>query len=214
MRGLEKRLRRRRACAAAGAIKAALGGRTIVLVGLMGCGKSSVGRRLAVQLGMTFVDADEEIERAAGHSIPEIFAKYGEEHFRDREAKVIFRILESGPQVLATGGGAFMRADTRDSIRDRGISVWLKADLPVLMQRVSRRSDRPLLRTADPEATMRGLMAERYPVYAEADITIESRDVSHDVIVSEIVEALQARLVEARPSQPAGRVRRYRRRGA
>lgn len=214
MRGLEKRLKRRRVTAVASAIKAALGNQTIVLVGLMGCGKSSVGRRLAAQLGMAFVDADEEIERAAGQTIPEVFARYGEDHFRDREVRVISRILDTGPQVLATGGGAYMRAETREKIRACGISVWLKAELPVLMQRVSRRSDRPLLKTADPEATMRDLMAQRYPVYAEADITIESRDVSHEVIVAEIIEALQKRLCVAQDARPAGRGRTFRRRGA
>lgn len=179
---------------AAGAIRSALMDRSIVLVGLMGCGKSSVGRRLSARLGLRFVDADDEIESAAGQTIAEVFARYGEEHFRDREARVISRLLDSGPQVLATGGGAFMRAETRARIRDRGVSVWLKAELPVLMQRVMRRTDRPLLQTADPEATMRDLMDKRYPIYAEADITVQSRDVTHEVIVAEIVSALHDRL--------------------
>jgi len=169
-----------------------LGQRSIVLVGLMGCGKSSVGRRLATRLGLPFVDADNEIELAAGKSIPEIFADYGEAHFRDREHLVIARLLGNGPQVLATGGGAYMRADTRDAIREAGIAVWLRAELPVLMRRVMRRDDRPMLKTVDPEATMRDLMAVRYPVYAEADVTVESRDVTHDVVVNEIVAALVA----------------------
>lgn len=167
-----------------------LGTRSIVLVGLMGCGKSSVGRRLATRIGLPFVDADHEIERAAGKTIPEIFEDYGEAHFRDREHKIVARLLQDGPQVMATGGGAYMRADTRDAIRKAGISVWLRAELPILMRRVMRRSDRPMLKTADPEATMRQLMDTRYPVYAEADVTVESRDVTHEVVVCEIIAAL------------------------
>ncbi|MGI9478857.1 MAG: shikimate kinase [Hyphomicrobiaceae bacterium] len=168
-----------------------LGQRSIVLVGLMGCGKSSVGRRLAVKLGLPFVDADTEIELAAGKTIPEIFTDYGEEHFRDREHLVIARLLRGGPQVLATGGGAYMRADTRLAIAKAGIAVWLRAELDVLMRRVMRRDDRPMLKNADPEATMRQLMDVRYPIYAEADLTIESRDVTHEVVVNEIVTALK-----------------------
>ena len=167
-----------------------LGRRSIVLVGLMGCGKSSVGRRLAVRLGLPFVDADTEIEVAAGKTIPEIFTDYGEPHFRDREHLVIGRLLGNGPQVLATGGGAYMRSDTREAIREAGISVWLRAEFPVLMRRVMRREDRPMLKTADPEATLRELMAVRYPIYAEADVTVESRDVTHEVVVGEIIAAL------------------------
>ena len=169
-----------------------LGARSIVLVGLMGCGKSSVGRRLAVRLGLKFVDADTEIESAAGKTIPEIFEDYGEAHFRDREHLVIRRLLGGGPQVLATGGGAYMRADTREAIARAGIAVWLKAELDVLMRRVMRRDDRPLLKTDDPRARMQELMDARYPVYAQADVTVESRDVSHDVVVREIIEALAA----------------------
>lgn len=193
----------------ASAIREALGHRTIVLVGLMGCGKSSVGRRLAMRLGLPFVDADEEIELAAGQTIAEVFAHYGEDHFRDREWRVISRILDGGPQVLATGGGAYMRAETREKIARCGIAVWLKADLSVLMQRVMRRNDRPLLRTPDPKATMRALMEERYPVYAQADVIIDSRDVPHDVIVGEIVAALSRRLCAGRAEDrtcPAGPV--------
>ena len=166
--------------------------RCIVLVGLMGCGKSSVGRRLSSRLNLPFVDADHEIEAAAAKSIPEIFEDYGEAHFRDREARVIRRLLGNGPVVLATGGGAYMRADTREAIRQRGISVWLRAELPVLMRRVLKRDDRPLLKTADPEQKMRSLIDERYPIYANADITVESRDVSHEVVVDEIISALAA----------------------
>jgi shikimate kinase len=173
---------------------ARLGGRSIVLVGLMGCGKSSVGRRLASRLGLPFVDADEEIERVAAKSIVEIFADHGEAYFRDGERRVIARLLSTGQQVLATGGGAFINPDTRANIRERGVSIWLRAELPVLMRRVSKRDTRPLLKSGDPEATMRDLMAKRYPVYAEADITIESRDVPHDVIVNEVIAALKAKL--------------------
>jgi len=169
-----------------------LGDRSIVLVGLMGCGKSSVGRRLATRLGLSFVDADTEIEAAAGKTIPEIFEDYGEAHFRDREHLVIKRLLAGGAQVLATGGGAYMRAETREAIREAGISVWLRAELDVLMRRVMRREDRPLLKTADPEQRMRELMAARYPIYGEADVTVESRDVSHELVVKDIIYALAA----------------------
>jgi shikimate kinase len=178
----------------ADALLALLGERSIVLVGLMGCGKSSVGRRLASRLGLSFVDADEEIERVAAKSIVEIFADHGEAYFRDGERRVIARLLSTGPQVLATGGGAFINPDTRAKIRERGVSIWLRAELPVLMRRVSKRDTRPLLKSGDPEATMRDLMAKRYPIYAEADLTVESRDVPHDVIVNEIIAALKAKL--------------------
>jgi shikimate kinase len=172
------------------AVVAALGARAIVLVGMMGAGKSTVGRRLATRLGLHFVDADVEIEAAAGMTIAEIFATHGEQYFRDGEARVIARLMEGGPVVLATGGGAFMREETRDRIRARGISLWLKADADVLLRRVKRRSDRPLLQTADPAATIEKLIAERYPVYTAADLTILSRDVPHDRIVDECIGAL------------------------
>jgi shikimate kinase len=181
------------------AIKALLGAKSIVMVGLMGCGKSAVGRRLAAKLGLPFIDADEEIERAAGKSIEDIFAEHGEAHFRDGERKVIARLLRSGPQVLATGGGAFMSDETRQAIAESGISVWLQADLPVLMRRVAKRDNRPLLKTDDPEAVMRELMDTRYPVYAKADITVESRDVPHDTIVADILERLARVLQVASP---------------
>jgi shikimate kinase len=170
-------------------VRRALGRRSLVLVGLMGCGKSSIGKRLATRLGLPFVDADEEIERVAQKSITEIFADHGEAFFRDREAKVISRLLSSGPQVLATGGGAFMMANTRSRIREAGLSIWLRAELHVLLRRVSKRDTRPLLK-GDPEGVMRSLMDARYPVYAQADITVESRDVPHDTIVSEIITAV------------------------
>jgi shikimate kinase len=166
--------------------------RSLVLVGLMGCGKTSVGRRLATALNVRFVDADEEIERSAHKSVADIFADHGEQSFRDGERRVIERLLREGPQVLATGGGAYMNATTRDNIKAHGISIWLKADLPVLMKRVMRRDNRPLLQTADPEATMRRLMTERYPVYAGADLTIESREVPHDEMVNFILRGLLA----------------------
>jgi len=178
--------------AATADLVAELGTRSIVLVGLMGCGKSSVGRRLAARIDLPFIDADNEIELAAGKSIPEIFEDYGETHFRDREHKIVSRLLTNGPQVLATGGGAYMRADTREAISSAGIAVWLRAELPVLMRRVMRRSDRPMLKTADPEATMRQLIEARYPVYEKADVTVESRDVTHDVVVGDIIKALLA----------------------
>lgn len=171
-------------------LRRALGQRSIVMVGLMGCGKSSIGKRLAVRLGLPFIDADEEIERVAQKSINEIFADHGETFFRDRESKVISRLLGAGPQVLATGGGAFINPGTRTRIKDAGVSVWLKADLPILMRRVGKRDTRPLLKGADPEGVMRGLMDARYPIYAEADITIESRDVPHESIVTEIVDVI------------------------
>jgi len=176
------------------AIVAALGARSVVLVGMMGAGKSSIGRRLAGRLGIAFTDADNEIELAHRLSIPDIFATYGEAYFRSGEARVIARLLEGGPQVLATGGGAFMNADTRGAIAAHGISVWLKAEFDVLMRRIKRRQDRPLMKTEDPGETLRTLMAARYPVYAQADITIESREVPHDKIVDEIVGAVADRL--------------------
>jgi shikimate kinase len=173
------------------ALLAALGRRSVVLVGMMGAGKSSIGRRLAQRLGVTFVDADAEIEAAAGMTIAEIFATYGEPYFRSGEQRVIARLLESGPKVLATGGGAFINPETRAGIRQKGVSVWLKAEFEVLMRRVKRRAtaDRPMLQ-GDPAQRIRHLMDERYPVYAEADVTVMSREVSHEIIVNEIVSEL------------------------
>jgi shikimate kinase len=171
-------------------VATALGARAIVLIGMMGAGKSTVGRRLAARLGLNFVDADAEIEAAAGMTIPEIFAEHGEPYFRDGEARVIARLLDGAPCVVATGGGAWMRPETRERIRAKGISVWLKAEADILLRRVKRRSDRPLLQAADPAAIIEKLIAERYPVYAEADLTLLSRDVPHDRIVDECVSAL------------------------
>jgi shikimate kinase len=175
-------------------ITAALGARSVVLVGIMGAGKSTIGRRLSSRLGMPFLDADVEIEAAAGMSIPDIFESRGEPDFRDGEARVIARLLDSGPAVLATGGGAFMRKETRDRIRDKAVSIWLKVDADIIMRRVKRRSDRPLLQTADPEATVGRLISEREPVYRQADLTIASRDVPHEKIVEECIEALHGLL--------------------
>jgi len=172
--------------------KAALGNRSIVLVGLMGAGKTSVGRRLAEKLGLPFVDADHEITIAAGKTIPEIFTDHGEEYFREGERRVIARLLENGGQVLATGGGAFMNSETRERARERGISVWLKADLDLLLKRVAKRNDRPLLKQDDPAAVLSKLIDLRYPVYALADITVESRDVQHTQMVNDVVRALAA----------------------
>jgi shikimate kinase / 3-dehydroquinate synthase len=175
-------------------LREALGRRSIVLVGLMGCGKTSVGRRMAMRLGLPFVDVDEEIEISAQKTINEIFADHGEPFFRDGERRVIARLLANGPQVLATGGGAFINAETRNKIKNQGISVWLKADLPLLMRRVSKRDTRPLLRSPDPETAMRTLMKVRYPIYALADLAVESRDVPHDHIVTDVIEAVRRSL--------------------
>lgn len=171
-------------------VRQRLGQRPIVLVGLMGAGKTSVGRRLAEKLGIPFVDADHEIEAAAGKTIKEIFADHGEPYFREGERRVIQRLIGNGAQVLATGGGAYMNDETRLRIQEKGIAVWLKASLPILMKRVMKRQDRPLLQAEDPEAVMRGLIDKRYPVYAQADVTVESRDVQHGQMVNDVVRAL------------------------
>jgi len=171
-----------------------LGARSLVMVGLMGCGKSSVGRRMATRLQLPFVDADDEIEKRAGQTIEDIFAEHGEAFFRDREKLVIASLLDQGPIVLATGGGAFIAPETREVIKKTSVSVWLRADLPVLMLRVLKRSHRPLLNTSDPEAVMRDLIDKRYPIYANADLTIESRNVPHEVIVGDILTAMSAYL--------------------
>jgi shikimate kinase len=186
-------------------IRAHLGTRSVVLVGMPGSGKSAVGRRLAARLDLPFVDADEEIERAAGKPITDIFKDHGEPYFRDGERKVIARLLRSGPQVLATGGGAFMVAETQENVRRWGISVWLKAELALLMRRVLKRNNRPLLAN-DPEGVMRELMATRYPVYAKADITVESHDLPHDAIVGEIIADLAESplLTDAINADPSG----------
>lgn len=174
----------------AASLRERLGRRAIVLVGLMGAGKSTVGRRLAARLDLPFRDADHEIETAAGMPISDIFATYGEPDFRDGERRVIARLLAEGALVLATGGGAYLNAETRERIAAAGVSVWLKADLDTLLRRVRRRSNRPLLQTVDPAETMRRLMADRYPTYALADVTVESRDASHERVTEDVLEAL------------------------
>ena len=171
-----------------------LGCRCIVLVGMMGAGKTSIGRRLANALHLPFVDADAEIEMAANQTIAEIFAHYGEAHFREGERRVMARLLASGPMVLATGGGAFMCAETRERARENGVSIWLRADVSVLLERVRKKGNRPLLNDPDPDGVMRRLLAEREPVYALADLSIASRDGPHQTLVAEIIAGLEAHL--------------------
>jgi shikimate kinase len=187
---------------AAATIRGKLGARSLVLVGMPGSGKSAIGKRLSARLELPFVDADEEIETAAGKPITDIFKEHGEAYFRDGERRVIARLLRQGPQVLATGGGAFMNAETQANIGRSGISIWLKAELPVLMRRVLKRNNRPLLEK-DPEAVMRQLIDARYPVYAKADLTVESRDLPHDTIVGEIIAALAASSLLGEPGSGA-----------
>lgn len=171
-----------------------LGRRSIVFVGLMGAGKTAIGRKVAATLGLPFVDSDQEIEAAARMTVPELFERYGEPEFRALEQRVIQRVLEGGPQVLSTGGGAFMNAQTRGLIAGGAVAIWLKAELDVLFARVSKKQNRPLLRTADPRATLAALMDARYPVYAEAHVTVHTRDERKDIIVGEVLEALDAYL--------------------
>ena len=173
-------------------------GRTIALVGLMGAGKSSIGRRLAHALDLPFKDADEEVERAAARSIPDIFTELGEAAFRDGERRVIARLLDDPPHILATGGGAFMHPETRALIGKKAISVWLRADMEVLLKRVARRYDRPLLKDGDPRAVLEALALERNPIYALADIAVDSVETAHQSTVQQILDALRARL----PAEP------------
>jgi shikimate kinase len=180
--------------------------KTLVLVGLMGAGKSCIGKRLAQHFGLSFVDADQEIERAAGCTIADIFERHGEAHFRDGERRVIARLLEQPPHVLSTGGGAFMDARTRGKIRERGISIWLRADLELLLRRTSRRANRPLLNNGDRRATLARLMEARHPVYAEADIVVDSNDAPPEVTVERVIEALERFLAPEREERP-GKVR-------
>lgn len=188
------------------AIRSALDRRSVVLIGMMGVGKSSIGRRLATRLAIPFVDADTEIEKAAGMSIPDIFARHGEADFRSGEARVIARLLEGGPQVLATGGGAFMNEGTRVAIKMRGVSIWLSAEYEVLLRRISKRkNERPMLQTDNPDETLRQLLKVREPTYALADLTVQSREGPHDAIVAEIVSVLAAYLhVTASPERRDG----------
>ncbi|TPP07013.1 shikimate kinase [Rhizobium glycinendophyticum] len=171
--------------------KAALGRRNLVLVGLMGAGKSAIGRIVAQQLGLPFIDTDTEIERVSRMTIPELFAAYGEEEFRALETRVIKRLMRSGPRVVSTGGGAFINDKTRKQIeRSGGLSVWLNADLEVLWERVNKRDNRPLLKTENPKQTLKDLMDKRYPIYALADITVQSRDERKEVIAGEVLAAV------------------------
>ncbi|NEI70487.1 shikimate kinase [Rhizobium lusitanum] len=168
----------------------ALGQRNLVLVGLMGAGKSSIGRLLAQQLGIPFVDTDVEIERVSRMTITELFAAYGEQEFRALETRVIKRLLRGGPRVVSTGGGAFINDSTRMHVKRGSLSVWLKADLDVLWDRVNKRDTRPLLKTENPKQTLENLMNARYPIYAEADLTVLSRDVGKEVMVKEVLAAI------------------------
>ncbi|MFK4820366.1 MULTISPECIES: shikimate kinase [Ochrobactrum] len=177
-------------------VRQLLGAKVVVLVGLMGAGKSTVGRKVATMLGLPFRDADNEIESAARMTVPELFEAYGEAEFRDLERRVILRLLEDGPMVLATGGGAYMNAETREAIAANGVSVWLNAELDVLMDRVSRRQNRPLLRNDDPRGVMQRLMNERYPVYALADLHVMTRDDKKEVIAGELIDVLAEYLAE------------------
>jgi shikimate kinase len=169
---------------------ARLGSRSIVFVGLMGAGKTAIGRKVAGMLGLPFTDSDHEIESVSRMTIPDLFERYGEAEFRSLEQRVIVRVLESGPQVLSTGGGAFMNEQTREAIAAYGLSVWLKADVDTLLDRVSKKQNRPLLKNADPRAVLEKLMAERNPVYALADVTVATRDERKEVIAGEVIEAL------------------------
>lgn len=169
-----------------------LGTRPIVLIGMMGAGKTTVGRRLAARLGRHFVDSDEEVEKAAGMTIEEIFRTRGEADFRAGEVRVISRLLLDHGIVLGTGGGAFVNAETRALVKRTAVSVWIKADFELLFQRVSRRSNRPLLKTPNPRETLQKLIDARYPIYAEADVTVVSRDVPQDQVASEVIDALIA----------------------
>ena len=168
----------------------ALGSRSIVFVGLMGAGKTAIGRKVAAMLSLPFMDSDQEIESVSRMTVPELFERYGEPEFRALEQRVILRLLENGPQVLSTGGGAFMNAQTREAVAAYGVSVWLEADLDLLMERVSKKQNRPLLKNPDPRGVLERLMGERYPVYATADLTVPTRDDRKEVIATEVVDAL------------------------
>ncbi|MEM1047172.1 MAG: shikimate kinase [Pseudomonadota bacterium] len=184
-----------------------LDGRSIVLVGIMGAGKTAIGRRLADRLHLPFTDADQEIETAANMTIPEIFESHGETYFRDGERRVIARLLGERAQVLSTGGGAFMNDETRKRIKQDAVSIWLHAELEILMERVRRKSNRPLLKSADPDQVMRDLLATRNPVYAEADLAVESFDGPHDAVVDQVVIALDQHLDTAIGASAMGSAR-------
>lgn len=168
-----------------------LQGRSIVFVGLMGAGKTAIGRKVATMLSLPFIDSDHEIETVSRMTIPELFEAYGEPEFRALEQRVILRLLEEGPQVLSTGGGAYMNEHTREEIAKHGVSVWLKADLDLLMERVAKKQNRPLLKNPDPRGVLKQLMDERYPVYATAQITVQTRDDRKETIAAEVIEALE-----------------------
>lgn len=182
--------------------RAALGNRNLVFVGLMGAGKSSIGRLVAQELRLPFIDTDHEIERVSRMTITELFAAYGEQEFRALETRVIERLLKGDPRVISTGGGAFINAATRAEIKQCGLSVWLNAELDVLWERVSKRDGRPLLKTANPKETLENLMNERYPVYAEADLTVASRNVRKETIVRDVLEAVVASYAGNREETP------------
>lgn len=181
-------------------VAAALGGRSIVFVGLMGAGKTAIGRKVAGELGLNFIDSDHEIEAVSRTTIPDLFALYGEPEFRALEQRVIARLLDGGPQVLSTGGGAFMNEQTRDAVAKQAVSVWLKADIDVLMERVSKKQNRPLLKDPDPRGVMQRLIDQRYPVYAGADVTVETRDEKKEVIAQEVIAAIATHLNCAEPA--------------
>lgn len=183
---------------------AQLGQRSIVFVGLMGAGKTAIGRKVATALGLTFTDSDHEIETVSRMTVPELFERYGEAEFRALEQRVILRILENGPQVLSTGGGAYMNDQTRTAIAEQGVSIWLKADIDILMERVSKKQNRPLLKNPDPKAVLERLMTERYPVYALADVCVPTRDEKKEVIAAEVIEALGRHLVSAQTAAEGG----------
>ena len=178
---------------------ARLGTRSVVFVGLMGAGKTAIGRKVASMLGLPFTDSDYEIESVSRMTIPDLFERYGEAEFRSLEQRVIVRVLESGPQVLSTGGGAFMNVQTREAIEAYGLSVWLKADVDTLLDRVSKKQNRPLLKNADPRAVLERLMLERNPVYALADVTVATRDERKEVIAGEVIEAIGRHLESLAP---------------
>jgi shikimate kinase len=184
------------------ALRAVLSGQSIILVGMMGAGKSSIGKRLAAALELPFYDADIEIERAAGTTIEEIFRLHGEAYFREGEERVIKRILQGGSQVLATGGGAVISPQTRAEIAKNGVSIWLNAPIDLLLQRVSRRDNRPLLKTENPRAVLARLLSQREPLYREANLVFQSRDAPHDVIVEEMLSMIEAYLAAKNPATP------------
>jgi shikimate kinase len=179
---------------------ARLGSRSIVFVGLMGAGKTAIGRKVGGMLGLPFTDSDHEIESVSRMTIPDLFERYGEAEFRSLEQRVIVRVLESGPQVLSTGGGAFMNEQTREAIATYGLSVWLKADVDTLLDRVSKKQNRPLLKNADPRAVLEKLMLERNPVYALSDVTVATRDERKEVIAGEVIEAIGRHLTSHAPT--------------